>query len=66
MFVQDEMKLTLAPLAHVEAPALAPLFVLMDEEPAAAPAAEAPAPAAKAAAATAAAGRKAREARDQA
>lgn len=33
MFVQDEMKLTLAPLAHVEAPAPAPLFRLLDEEP---------------------------------
>ena len=34
MFVQDEMKLTLAPLEHVEAPP-APLFLLLDEEPAA-------------------------------
>ena len=33
MFVQDEMKLTLAPLEHVEAPP-APLFLLLDEEPA--------------------------------
>lgn len=38
MFVQDEMKLTLSPLEHVEAPAPAPLFQLLDEEPA--PAAE--------------------------
>lgn len=35
MFVSDEMKLTLSPLAHVEAPAPAPLFQLLDEEPAA-------------------------------
>ncbi len=35
MFVQDEMKLTLSPLAHVEAPAPMPLFQLLDEEPAA-------------------------------
>ncbi|HEX9211380.1 MAG TPA: chemotaxis protein CheA [Bradyrhizobium sp.] len=34
MFVSDEMKLTLAPLEHVEAPP-APLFLLLDEEPAA-------------------------------
>ncbi|UWU67662.1 chemotaxis protein CheA [Bradyrhizobium sp. NC92] len=34
MFVQDEMKLTLSPLEHVEAPAPAPLFQLLDEEPA--------------------------------
>ncbi|MBR1133844.1 chemotaxis protein CheA [Bradyrhizobium iriomotense] len=34
MFVQDEMKLTLLPLAQVEAPAPAPLFQLLDEEPA--------------------------------
>ncbi|MBH5399976.1 chemotaxis protein CheA [Bradyrhizobium sp. CNPSo 4010] len=34
MFVQDEMKLTLSPLAQVEAPAPAPLFQLLDEEPA--------------------------------
>lgn len=40
MFVQDEMKLTLSPLEHVEAPAPAPLFQLLDEEPA--PAAETP------------------------
>jgi two-component system chemotaxis sensor kinase CheA len=32
MFVSDEMKLTLAPLEHVEAPP-APLFLLLDEEP---------------------------------
>lgn len=42
MFVQDEMKLTLSPLEHVEAPAPAPLFQLLDEEPA--PVAETPAP----------------------
>lgn len=45
MFVQDELKLTLSPLEHVEAPAPAPLFQLLDEEPiiaeAAAPAVEA-------------------------
>ncbi|WP_439364473.1 chemotaxis protein CheA [Bradyrhizobium sp. DASA03005] len=34
MFVEDEMKLTLSPLEHVEAPAPAPLFQLLDEEPA--------------------------------
>jgi two-component system chemotaxis sensor kinase CheA len=34
MFVSDEMKLTLAPLEHVEAPAPMPLFQLLDEEPA--------------------------------
>ncbi|MCK1740444.1 chemotaxis protein CheA [Bradyrhizobium sp. 139] len=34
MFVQDEMKLTLSPLEHVEAPAPVPLFQLLDEEPA--------------------------------
>ena len=34
MFVQDEMKLTLSPLEQVEAPAPAPLFQLLDEEPA--------------------------------
>ena len=34
MFVQDEMKLTLSPLEHVEAPAPAPLLQLLDEEPA--------------------------------
>ncbi|WP_027572854.1 chemotaxis protein CheA [Bradyrhizobium sp. WSM1743] len=33
MFVQDEMKLTLSPLEHVQAPAPAPLFQLPDEEP---------------------------------
>ncbi|MDA9467494.1 chemotaxis protein CheA [Bradyrhizobium sp. CCBAU 53415] len=33
MFVQDEMKLTLSPLEHVEAPAPAPLLQLLDEEP---------------------------------
>ncbi|MDA9498208.1 chemotaxis protein CheA [Bradyrhizobium sp. CCBAU 11357] len=54
MFVEDEMKLTLSPLEHVEAPAPAPLFQLLDEEPAiaemAAPVVEAVAelPAAKA------------------
>ncbi|ULK95913.1 chemotaxis protein CheA [Bradyrhizobium sp. I71] len=42
MFVQDELKLTLSPLEHVEAPAPAPLFQLLDEEPA--PMAETPAP----------------------
>lgn len=42
MFVQDELKLTLSPLEHVEAPAPAPLFQLLDEEPA--PMAEMPAP----------------------
>lgn len=42
MFVQDEMKLTLSPLEHVEAPAPAPLFQLLDEE--SAPVAETPAP----------------------
>ena len=45
MFVQDEMKLTLSPLDHAEAPAPAPLFQLLDDEPAtaemAAPVAEA-------------------------
>ena len=34
MFVSDEMKLTLSPLEHVEAPAPMPLFNLLDEEPA--------------------------------
>ncbi|WBL80269.1 chemotaxis protein CheA [Bradyrhizobium xenonodulans] len=34
MFVSDEMKLTLSPLAHVETPAPLPLFQLLDEEPA--------------------------------
>ncbi|MDF0516782.1 chemotaxis protein CheA [Bradyrhizobium yuanmingense] len=34
MFVQDEMRLTLSPLEQVEAPAPAPLFQLLDEEPA--------------------------------
>lgn len=43
MFVQDEMKLTLSPLEHVEAPAPLPLFQLLDEEPE--PVAEMPAPA---------------------
>ncbi|PDT87283.1 chemotaxis protein CheA [Bradyrhizobium sp. Y36] len=47
MFVQDEMKLTLSPLEHTEAPAQAPLFQLLDEE--LAPAAEMPAPAREAA-----------------
>ncbi|MBW7971518.1 chemotaxis protein CheA [Bradyrhizobium sp. BR 10289] len=42
MFVSDEMKLTLSPLEQVEAPAPAPVFQLLDEEPA--PAAEMPAP----------------------
>src|SRR5262249_51363571 len=36
MFVQDEMKLTLSPLEQVQAPAPAPLFQLLDEEPVAA------------------------------
>ncbi|MDA9509350.1 chemotaxis protein CheA [Bradyrhizobium sp. CCBAU 11386] len=49
MFVQDEMKLTLLPLEHVEAPAPMPLFQLLDEEPA--PVAEMPAPVVEAAAA---------------
>jgi two-component system chemotaxis sensor kinase CheA len=49
MFVQDEMKLTLSPLEHVEAPAPMPLFQLIDEEPA--PEAEMPAPVVEAAAA---------------
>ncbi|OKO82445.1 chemotaxis protein CheA [Bradyrhizobium sp. AS23.2] len=52
MFVQDEMKLTLSPLEHVEAPAPAPLFQLLDEEPG--PAAEMPAPVIEVAAAPAA------------
>jgi two-component system chemotaxis sensor kinase CheA len=42
MFVQDELKLTLSPLQHVEAPAPAPLLQLLDDEPA--PEAELPAP----------------------
>ncbi|QIO98769.1 chemotaxis protein CheA [Bradyrhizobium symbiodeficiens] len=42
MFVSDEMKLTLSPLEQVEAPAPAPLFQLLDEEPA--PVADMPAP----------------------
>ncbi|MDA9435722.1 chemotaxis protein CheA [Bradyrhizobium sp. CCBAU 51627] len=42
MFVSDEMKLTLSPLEHVEAPVPAPLLQLLDEEPALA--AEMPAP----------------------
>lgn len=50
MFVSDEMKLTLSPLAHVEAPAPAPLFQLLDEEPA--PATEMPAVVAEAVAAS--------------
>ncbi|WP_448034177.1 chemotaxis protein CheA [Bradyrhizobium liaoningense] len=44
MFVQDELKLTLLPLEHVEAPAPAPLFQLLEEPiiaEAAAPAVEA-------------------------
>jgi two-component system chemotaxis sensor kinase CheA len=48
MFVSDEMKLTLSPLEHVEAPAPMPLFQLLDEEPA--PMAEMPAPVVEAAA----------------
>ncbi|OAF15483.1 chemotaxis protein CheA [Bradyrhizobium centrolobii] len=44
MFVQDEMKLTLSPLEHVEAPP-APLFQLLDEEPVPAAMVEMPAPA---------------------
>lgn len=40
MFVSDEMKLTLSPLEHVEAPPPMPLFQLLDEEPVA----EMPAP----------------------
>lgn len=51
MFVSDEMKLTLSPLEHVEAPAPMPLFQLLDEEPVA----EMPAPLIEAAAALAAA-----------
>jgi two-component system chemotaxis sensor kinase CheA len=46
MFVSDEMKLTLSPLEHVEAPAPAPLLQLADEEPAMT--AEMPAPAVEA------------------
>ncbi|WP_298875827.1 chemotaxis protein CheA [uncultured Bradyrhizobium sp.] len=53
MFVSDEMKLTLSPLEQVEAPAPAPLFLLLDEEPT--PAVEAPAPMAEAVAAPVAA-----------
>ncbi|WP_456621588.1 MULTISPECIES: chemotaxis protein CheA [unclassified Bradyrhizobium] len=49
MFVSDEMKLTLSPLEHVEAPAPMPLFQLLDEEPA--PAAELAAPVVEVAAA---------------
>ncbi|PPQ17800.1 chemotaxis protein CheA [Bradyrhizobium sp. AC87j1] len=49
MFVQDEMKLTLQPLEHVEAPAPAPLFQLLDED--LAPVVEMPAPVVEAAAA---------------
>ncbi|MDN3278494.1 chemotaxis protein CheA [Frankia sp. RB7] len=51
MFVSDEMKLTLSPLEHVEAPAPMPLFLLLDEEPVA----EMPAPLVEAAAPPAAA-----------
>lgn len=51
MFVSDEMKLTLSPLEHVEAPAPMPLFQLLDEEPVA----EIPAPLVEAATAPAAA-----------
>ncbi|MGY4502442.1 two-component system chemotaxis sensor kinase CheA [Bradyrhizobium sp. GM24.11] len=51
MFVSDEMKLTLSPLEHVEAPAPMPLFQLLDEEPVA----EMPAPLVEAAATPAAA-----------
>lgn len=51
MFVSDEMKLTLSPLEHVEAPAPMPLFQLLDEEPVA----EMPAPLVEAAPAPAAA-----------
>ncbi|MDH6262902.1 chemotaxis protein CheA [Bradyrhizobium sp. BR13661] len=47
MFVSDEMKLTLSPLEHVEAPAPMPLFQLLDEEPVA----ETPAPVVEAVAA---------------
>jgi two-component system chemotaxis sensor kinase CheA len=47
MFVADEMRLTLAPLAHVEAPAPMPLLQLLDDEPAAPQATEIPAPVAK-------------------
>lgn len=50
MFVSDEMKLTLSPLEHVEAPAPMPLFQLLDEEPVA----EMPAPLVEAAASPAA------------
>ncbi len=53
MFVQDEMKLTLRPLEHVEAPAPAPLFQLLDEV--SAPVAEMPAPVIEAVAAPVAA-----------
>ena len=49
MFVSDEMKLTLSPLAQIEAPAPLPLFQLLDEEPA--PVVEAAAPVATAPAA---------------
>ncbi|MBB4379936.1 chemotaxis protein CheA [Bradyrhizobium sp. SBR1B] len=49
MFVQDEMKLTLSPLEHIEAPAPAPLFQLLDEE--LAPVVDMPAPLVEAAAA---------------
>lgn len=55
MFVQDEMKLTLSPLQEIEAPAPAPLFQLLDEEPVppAETAAAAPAPVAEQPAASA-------------
>ncbi|MGY8637571.1 chemotaxis protein CheA [Bradyrhizobium sp. 14AA] len=49
MFVSDEMKLTLSPLEHVEAPAPMLLFQLDDEEPA--PVAEVAAPVVEVAAA---------------
>ncbi|MCP3391827.1 chemotaxis protein CheA [Bradyrhizobium sp. CCGB12] len=52
MFVSDEMKLTLSPLEHVEAPAPMPLFNLLDEE--SVPTAEMPAPVIEVAAAPAA------------
>ena len=50
MFVQDEMKLTLSPLEHVDAPAPMPLFQLLDDEQPA-QVAEAPATVVEAAAA---------------
>ncbi|TPQ36408.1 chemotaxis protein CheA [Bradyrhizobium guangdongense] len=49
MFVQDEMKLTLSPLEHAEAPAPLPLFQLLEEEQIPLQPAEMPAPAAEAA-----------------